>query len=235
MNYSFDTYWKNIFQKRIENDYKTQSIQSKEIIEWHKKYIQDFGPSLFKDRKPRVLDIGCGSGYLTNLFCQFANEVIGVDYEEGFIIEAKSRYLKPKFITGDIYNLDKIDGIFDLVACFGVMQHISDLDSALKNIKLKLSTRDNSKALITTVNHDSIFYRNNLSYKFTNPKEREKFNYNVFSKEEYHRLSKIHGLKLIRYDYLFVLPKILEPFNFFVRLLFPSCFSHHIFIEMQHA
>ena len=53
MNYSFDTYWKNIFQKRIENDYKTQSIQSKEIIEWHKKYIQDFAPSLFKDRKPR--------------------------------------------------------------------------------------------------------------------------------------------------------------------------------------
>ena len=193
MNNSFDNYWKNIFQNRAKDDYETQSIQSKEIIDWHRKYIQNCIPSQFSDRKLRVLDIGCGSGYLTNFFCKFSYEVYGVDYEEGFIQIAKSKYSEPKFITGDIYNLEKIEGVFDLVVCFAVLQHISDLNTALKSIKSKLSKETHSKALITTVNHNSIFYRNNLRSKFTNPKEKEKFNYNVLPKNEYEKSSKICG------------------------------------------
>ena len=235
MNYSFDNYWKNIFQNRTKNDYKTQSIQSEEIIDWHRKYIQDFTANQFKYQNPRVLDIGCGSGYLTNLFCQFSHEVFGIDYEEGFILDAKSKYSEPKFLTGDIYNLDKIEGVFDLVVCFGVLQHISDLERALKNIKSKLSKRSHSRALITTVNYNSIFHGKNLSFKFSNPKPTEKFNYNMFSKEQYDYLSKLSGLKLTRYEYMYVLPRFLAPSRFFVKRLLPSFFSHHVFIEMQNA
>ncbi len=235
MNNSFDNYWKSIFQKRTKDDYETQSIQSQEIINWHRKYIQDCIPLQFTDHNLRVLDIGCGSGYLTNLFCKFSYEVYGVDYEEGFINQARSKYSKPKFVTGDIYNLEKIEGVFDLVVCFAVLQHISDLKTALKSIKSKLSKATHSKALITTVNYNSIFYRNNLRSKFTNPKEKEKFNYNVFPKNEYDRLSEICGLKLTTYRYMYVMPRFLGPSLFFLKPFLPSSFSHHILIEMQHA
>ena len=234
MNYSFDNYWKSIFKKRTIGDIEHQSVQSKEIIEWHKKFIKKIGPSLFKNRKIRVLDIGCGTGYLTNLFCKFSDEVFGVDYLEEFIIEAKLKYNKPKFVNCNIYNLDKIEGDFDLVVCFGIMQHLSDLETALKNIKLKLSTKKQSKALITTMNSNSIFYKNNLRFKFVNPTEIEKLNYNLFSKQEYLRVAKLFDLKITKYDYMFVLPVKLSPLSFFIKHLLPSTFSHHIFIEMQH-
>ena len=72
MNYSLENYWKSIYKKRINNKYEIQSIQSKEIIEWHSKYIELHIANQFKNFKPRVLDIGCCSGYLTNLFCDFS-------------------------------------------------------------------------------------------------------------------------------------------------------------------
>ena len=229
MNYSFDNYWKSIFKKRTIGNIEYQSVQSKEIIEWHKKFIKNLDPSFFEKRKIRVLDIGCGTGYLTNLFCKFSDEVFGADYLDEFIIEAKLKYNEPKFFNCDIYNLDKIEGVFDLVVCFGVMQHLSDLETAFKNIKLKLSTNKQSKVLITTTNSNSIFYKNNLKLKFINPTEKKKLNYNLFSKEEYLRVAKLFDLKITKYNYMFVLPAKLSPLSFFIKHLFLQLFSSYLY------
>ena len=235
MSYSFENYWKNIYQKRINSNYKKQSIQSQAIINWHKKYIRNQISQQFKDYKPRVLDIGCCSGYLTNLFCNFSSEVVGIDYQEGFIKEARIKYSSPKFLTGDIYELKKIDGIFDLVVCFGVLQNITDLQSVLKNVKLKLNEKVNSKIIFTTINKNSIFNKYHIGKKITHPDEMEKFNLNLFDKEKFEKFSKISGLKLIQFKYLYVLPGFLEPLNFIAKYLLPSSFSHHILIELKHA
>ena len=235
MNYSFENYWKTIYKTRINENYHTQSIQSKEIINWHKKYIEESLAIQFKDYNPRVLDIGCCSGYLTNLFCKFSDDVVGIDYQEGFIIEAKKKYSNPKFNTGNIYNLKKIDGLFDLLVCFGVLQNLSDLELAFKNIKLKLSEKLYSKALFTTINYNSVFNGNHFGRKLTHPNEKEDFNLNVYSREEFNKFSKACGLKLTSYEYMYVLPEFLEPYSFLVKKILPSIFSHHVFIEVQHA
>jgi 2-polyprenyl-3-methyl-5-hydroxy-6-metoxy-1,4-benzoquinol methylase len=235
MNYSLENYWKNIYQKRTMYNYETQSIQSKEIINWHRKYIKNIVPNQFNKYKPKVLDIGCCSGYLTNLFCKYSSEVVGVDYEEGFIINAKSKYSSPKFLKGDIYNLGRIDGTFDLVVCFGVLQNISDLKAVFINVKSKLSTRANSKIVFTTINKNSIFNGNNLSRKLTHPNETQKFNLNLFAKEKFEKLSQQVDLKLTRYEYMYVLPKFLAPLSSFSKRFLPSSFSHHVLIELQHA
>tara|TARA_B110000483_G_C18121491_1_gene513792 strand:- start:421 stop:1128 length:708 start_codon:yes stop_codon:yes gene_type:complete len=235
MKDSFENYWKNIYQNKNTNNYESQSLQSKEIIDWHKKYIQNCISNQFKKYKPRVLDIGCCSGNLTNLFCQFSSEVVGVDYEEGFIKDANSKYSVPKFFIGDIYNLDKIDGSFDLVVCFGVLQNISDLVSALKNIKLKLSTRNHSKVVFTTINQNSIFNRNDLSLKLTRSREAKNLTLRTFTEDQFYQSSKLSGLKLTRYEYLYILPRFLGPLRFFIKKIMPTSFSHHIFVEMQHA
>ena len=137
MSNFFKDYWKNTYQKYNKDDYEIQSAQAKETFDWHKKYIQKTVPTYFNDYNPRVLDIGCSSGYLTNIFSNFSSDVVGIDYEEGFILAAKSNYSAPKFIVGNIHNLDKIDGLFDLIVCFGVTQYIDDLGSALRNLKSK--------------------------------------------------------------------------------------------------
>ena len=233
MKYYLENYWKNIYQKRVNDKYETQSIQSKEIIEWHKKYINFYIATEFKNCNPSVLDIGCCSGYLTNLFCNFSSEVVGIDYEEGFIIDAKSKYSKPKFVKGDIYNLNKVDGTFDLIVCFAVIQHISDLELALQNVKLKLSDKIHSKVLFTTINKNSIFNRNYFGYKLSSLKDKENFNLNLFSKEQYIKFSKISGLKLTKYQFLYIFPKPFGFLNYFASKFLPSSFSHHIFFEMK--
>ncbi|MDB4154583.1 methyltransferase domain-containing protein [Candidatus Pelagibacter sp.] len=235
MNYSFENYWKSIYQKRTKNNYETQSIQSKEIIDWHKKFIKDRVSKQFNSFKPRVLDVGCCSGYLTNLFCEFSSEVVGLDYQEGFIIDAKSKYSKPKFITGDIYNLNKINGTFDLIVCFGVLQNLGDLQLALTNIKSKLSSKKESKILFTTINYNSIFNGNHFGRNLTHPKETQEFSLNVYDEEKLDKFSKKCGLKLTRYEHMFVLPKFLGPLRLFARSILPSSFSHHVLVEMQHA
>jgi 2-polyprenyl-3-methyl-5-hydroxy-6-metoxy-1,4-benzoquinol methylase len=233
--YSFENYWKKIYQTRVNSNYKTQSIQSEEIIDWHKQYINNDLSVEFKTYKPRVLDIGCCSGYLTNLFCYFSSEVVGVDYEDGFIKDAKLKYSDPKFLKGDLYNLNKIEGKFDLIVCFGVLQNISDLKLALKNIKSKLSNQYNSKVIITTINQKSIFKKNKLAQKLINPKENNKFSIHVFSKEQFSHFAEQSGLELTKYDLMYVLPKFLKPFVSFAKLILPSWFSHHVLIEMKNA
>lgn len=234
MSYSFENYWKNIYQKQSNFSYENQTIQSKAIISWHKKYIQNKITKDFKYYKPRVLDIGCCTGYLTNFFCNFSSEVIGIDYVEGFIKKAKLKYSNPKFLIGNIYNLEKIDGRFDLVVCFGVLQNISDLKTVFKNIKLKLNSSDNSKIIFTTVNKNSVFNKNNFGWKITHPKEIKKFNLNFFSKEKFEKFSKLSGLKLTKFEYLYVLPSFLAPLSFIAKLILPSSFSHHVLVELKH-
>ena len=235
MSNSLENYWRNIYQKRTKNNYETQTIQSKEIIDWHINYIEKLVPDKFKEYKPRVLDIGCNSGLLTNLFCRFSSEVVGIDYEKGFIIDAKSKYSNPVFHIGDIYNLEKIKGTFDLVVCFGVLQNINDLEKALKNVKYKLNKKVNSKAIFTTINHNSIFNANRIAFKFTHPKEEQKFNLKVFKKQEFEKFSEKSGLKLTKYEYLFVLPRFLNFIQPLARKFLPSTFSHHVLIEMENV
>ena len=235
MSNFFKDYWKNTYQKYNKDDYEIQSAQAKETFDWHKKYIQKTVPTYFNDYNPRVLDIGCSSGYLTNIFSNFSSDVVGIDYEEGFILDAKSNYSAPKFIVGNIHNLDKIDGLFDLIVCFGVTQYIDDLGSALRNLKSKLNNNTKSRVIITTINDNSIFNRNSFWRKLTYLKDSQEINYKTFSKKEFNKLSEISGLKITKYEYLYILPKILEPFRFFFKFSFPSSFSHHVFIEMQNA
>lgn len=234
MSYSFENYWKSIYQKRINSSYEDQSIQSKAIINWHKKYIQNIIAKEFRNYKPRVLDIGCCSGFLTNIFCNFSSEVIGLDYEEGFIEKAKLNFSNPKFFVGDIYNLNKINGKFDLIVCFGVLQNISDLKSVLKNVKSKLRETDKSKIIFTTINKYSIFNRKNLVKKITYRKNSEEFNLNFYDNETFKKFSKISGLKLNNFKYLYVFPGFLSPISFIAKLFLPSSFSHHVLIELKH-
>ncbi len=234
MKYSLENYWKNIYQRQSDSKYINQSFQSIEIIEWHKEFIENQIINQFLNYKPRVLDIGCCSGYLTNLFCSFSSEVIGLDYDEGFIIDAKTKYSKPKFLEGDIYNLIKIEGRFDLICCFAVLQHISDLELALKNIKSKLSTKAHSKILFTTINQNSIFNRNFFARKIMNLQGQQEFTLSLFSKEQFFKFSHLAGLKITQYEYIYVLPKSLGFLRSLIKHFLPSSFSHHIFVEMQH-
>lgn len=56
------------------------------------KYGEDLVKLLNPQEGERILDLGCGTGYLTNLIATSGAEVIGIDNSESMIAKAKSSY-----------------------------------------------------------------------------------------------------------------------------------------------
>ena len=60
----------------------------------------------------RVLDVGCGTGYLTQ---HLGGEVVGLDQSAAMLDIARERVPWADFVQGDALNMQFADGSFDLV------------------------------------------------------------------------------------------------------------------------
>jgi len=88
--------------------------------------------------KPRILDIGCGTGQPTLELAQLSKgEVIGIDVDQNaleklnFKIEARNLSNRIQTINCSLYDTDFPDGNFNLLWDEGVI-HILDLKRSLK-------------------------------------------------------------------------------------------------------
>lgn len=80
----------------------------------------------------RVLDIGCGTGYAAWRFAQSGFEVVGMDVSAKFLGQAPSRIgARLWYAVGDAMALPFMDGAFDGVASFDVIEHLPDAERAL--------------------------------------------------------------------------------------------------------
>ena len=83
----------------------------------------------------RVLEIGCGTGYLLHRLKLLGADVLGV--EPGVHgQEGSKRFHIP--IIRDFFPSAKIDGKFDLIILFGVLEHIGSLSSFLPHLPVHL-------------------------------------------------------------------------------------------------
>jgi 2-polyprenyl-6-hydroxyphenyl methylase/3-demethylubiquinone-9 3-methyltransferase len=94
----------------------------------------------------RVLDVGCGGGILTERIARemqergIAGEVIGVDMSKNSVQVATEHAKKAglnniKYIVGSAYQLPVEDNSFDIVVSTDVLEHLHDLQQAVKEIK----------------------------------------------------------------------------------------------------
>ncbi|NEP53789.1 MAG: class I SAM-dependent methyltransferase, partial [Moorea sp. SIO3C2] len=83
-------------------------------------------PPLQNQQKPRILDIGCGNGSLTNFIAQKGYDIIGVEESESGIKLASHNFPDCQFIQGSIYNLpyDELSDKFDIVISLEVIEHL---------------------------------------------------------------------------------------------------------------
>jgi ubiquinone/menaquinone biosynthesis C-methylase UbiE len=89
------------------------------------------------------LDIGCGCGYLTQYLAHRLNGIlIGIDISRDYLLSAKIRTRDEKptlgkieFIHCDITHLPFRKDSIDLVVCASVLEHVNDLEGAVKEIK----------------------------------------------------------------------------------------------------
>ena len=104
----------------------------------------------------RVLDAACGEGYGSALLAEVAAEVVGVDIDATCVDHATDRYagrVNLRFEQGDVMGLPRLAaGQFDLIVCFGVLEHLPVPDKLIASLDRLLAP--NGVLLLSTPDRD---------------------------------------------------------------------------------
>lgn len=83
----------------------------------------------------RVLDLGCGGGYLSEDFAKAGFSVTGLDPSARSLEAARAHALASgldiEYVQGVGENLPCPDADFDIVACCDALEHVDDLDKVI--------------------------------------------------------------------------------------------------------
>ena len=93
--------------------------------------IEELLDSLRLERFPRILDIGCGKGIISDkLLKRNKGEVIAIDLSDKMIDLAKEANpnSKVKFINIDFYEFED-EKPFDMIICFDAYPHFMDVEN----------------------------------------------------------------------------------------------------------
>lgn len=168
----------------------------------------------------KIIDIGCGTGYLTNKMSDFTNEITGIDISLKSIEIAKKEFKSNSKIIFSKNSINEFAEIkkefYNLAIANMVLMDISDLEGAIDSVSKVL--KDES-SFIFTITHPFFWS------KYWNYDEEEWFNYNdeIFIEGKFkisnestdkitshiHRPLKMYTQLLNKYD--FKIRTILEP------------------------
>ena len=106
----------------------------------------------------KVLDIGCGTGFVTNKIAKTGREVVGIDIEqEGIRIARKNagKKDKVKYLLGDFFDFKFKKGSFDSVILADVLEHVKEEGRMLHEILKVL--KKNGVLILTVPAFQSLF------------------------------------------------------------------------------
>lgn len=113
-----------------------------ELYDQKHSFVYQFGENVLEtlDAKPgeHILDIGCGTGYLTQQIQNAGAIVKGTDYSPEMIAQAKVSYPDVAFEVADASNFNeaaKYDAIFSNAALHWVKNQDGMMDSVYKSLK----------------------------------------------------------------------------------------------------
>lgn len=107
--------------------------------------IPDFINKNFSDGK--ILDYGCGVGFLAGSLSKNHN-VFAFDISPAAREQARCRF--PDVVVLDSLNFDDLEGFFDVVICYHVIEHVVNPIETLRNLNRLLT--DNGMLVVGTPN-----------------------------------------------------------------------------------
>lgn len=140
--------------------YKSKNPLKRAMVErLNKRILKIIGSEIIEGKPFRILDAGCGEGFIDHLLIDiFRNvQITGLEFTEEAIIIAKETNPSVKYIQGDICKMPFEAGSFDYVICTEVLEHLPEPEKALKEL-MRVSTG----RMLITVPHEPWFCIGNL-------------------------------------------------------------------------
>jgi SAM-dependent methyltransferase len=96
---------------------------------------------LVPDRAVRILDVGCGAGWLVPLLSEagLRGDYVGVDIADRFRPRAAGDSLRTRFVRGDAHHAD-VGRDFDLIISVSALEHIPDDAVLIRRLETLLVT-----------------------------------------------------------------------------------------------
>jgi SAM-dependent methyltransferase len=129
--------------QRVRNRFRDKAQQFDDLYEDERPLVKLLRPGLFRRRqlaadtvaayeRPRVLDVGCGSGRIGEFALEAgASHYVGIDFSEPMIELARDRLQRyddrAELITDDFLNAG-LDGPFDVVLAVGLFDYLPNAD-----------------------------------------------------------------------------------------------------------
>jgi trans-aconitate methyltransferase len=129
------------------------------------KYGEDLAALLKPHPGERILDLGCGTGYLTSVIANSGAQVTGIDNSIEMIAKAKTEYPHLDFrvqSASDFYFEDRFDAIFSNAVLHWVQEKEASIDCMYKSLKkpgrivLEMGGKDNIEKIIKALQRNLI-------------------------------------------------------------------------------
>jgi len=164
----------NIETTQIAYDNFANEYFSQNVKNWPgKEYIKDFLKSL--DGEKRILDLGCGNGFLAEYAMSKGFEVKGYDLSKNMIAAGLKWNKKLDLRFGDMVDIPKESRLYDGAVYIYSFMHLNKAQAKKSLLSLNANLKVDAKILIITckgrgqcyipcgVNKDKVFFK---SYSF---------------------------------------------------------------------
>lgn len=84
-------------------------------------------------RDNRILEVGCGSGWLCPKLAGFG-EIVGTDLSDDVLQRARQRWPYVRFVAGDFLSLSIEPNSFDVVVSLEVLSHVPDHNGFMRRV-----------------------------------------------------------------------------------------------------
>lgn len=138
-------------------------------------FVSKYGNSLVEllapQRGEKILDLGCGTGDLTNKLYEYGAEVIGIDKSENMVKQAISKYPHIPFAVQDAIDLQfhsKFDAVFSNATLHWVKPPIKALKGIYQSLKQggRFCAEFGGKGNVQTITDEIIQQIKEAGYEF---------------------------------------------------------------------
>ena len=119
----------------VNNNWNTALYESKHGFVW--KYGEEVIELLAPQPREYILDLGCGTGQLTDKIAATGAKVIGIDRSEKMITKARRNYPQLNFVVADATNFT-IEQPLDAVFSNAVLHWIKQPEAVINSIQQSL-------------------------------------------------------------------------------------------------